>query len=142
MAVRILLADDHEVMREGLHALLFRDGNFDVVANAANGDQAVAEAQRCMPDVVIMDINMPGKNGIEAAREILDLLPDIKILCLSMHRNSMCVRAAFEAGASGYLLKDCAVAEIATAIHTIMKGEKYLGDGLAALLDDMNGGNE
>lgn len=126
MSIRIILADDHEVMREGLRALLFRQPDFEVVSCVSNGKEALDEARRTMPDVIIMDIRMPEMDGIQATQELLRDLPDAKVLCLSMHHNAACVRSALAAGASGYLVKDCALTEIVDAVRMIHKGRQYL----------------
>lgn len=113
-------------MREGLHALLFRQPDFEVVACARNGREAIESARRTAPDVVIMDISMPEMDGIKATRALLEERPSAKVLTLSMHRNRACVHEALRAGAAGYLVKDCAVDEIVAAVRAVHRGETYL----------------
>ena len=112
MNTRILLADDHEIFRDGLRSLLEQQPGLRVVAEVEDGLQAVAAALKMKPDVAVMDLSMPGMNGIEATRRITETLPEVKVLCLSMHTDSAFVLAVLEAGASGYLVKDCALEEL------------------------------
>lgn len=133
MATTIILADDHKLMREGLKYLLEKQSDMDVVAEADNGRQALELTLEHQPDLVIMDVNMPELDGIEAAREILHKLPEIKILCLSMYSNRRFIEDMLKVGASGYLLKECAFKELIDAIHTVCRGETYLSPKIAGI---------
>ncbi len=124
--LRILLADDHKIIRDGLRSLLNAQNGMEVAAEAENGRAAVKLARKLKPDVIIMDISMPDLNGIEASRQIVEENPGAKIIALSMHVDRRYVVGMFEAGVSGYLLKDCAFEELSTAIHTVMKNQVYL----------------
>lgn len=126
MAVKIILADDHQVLREGIRSLLDKQTNMEVVAEAADGRTAVRLAREMNPDVVIMDIAMPDLNGIEATRQILSESPDIKIIVLSMHSDRRFVAEMLKAGASGYLLKNSAFQQLSNAIRTVLEGRNYL----------------
>ena len=117
--IRILLADDHTVMRNGLRLLLERQPNLTVVAEAADGREAVTMAAEQRPDVVIMDIAMPHLNGVEAARQIVNQSPDTAVAILSMHSDESYVIRSLKAGARAYLLKDSAEADLLEAIHAI-----------------------
>ncbi len=130
MSIRILLADDHKIMRDGLRSLLEKQSDMEVVAEAENGRTTVQLAQKLLPDVVIMDIAMPDLNGIEATRQIIATAPSVKVLALSMHSNRAFVTGMLSAGASGYLLKDSAFEELARAIRVIVMNQTYLGLGI------------
>jgi DNA-binding NarL/FixJ family response regulator len=129
--IRVLLADDHTVVRAGLRALVEKDGGIEVVAEADDGRQAVALALKMAPHVVLMDVSMPKLNGIEATRQITTARPDIKVLCLSMHVEEHFVGAALEAGARGYLLKDCHPDELVRAIRVVAGNQTYLAPAVA-----------
>lgn len=126
MSIKILIADDHSITREGLGALLDKEPGIILVAEADNGRAALKLARKHAPDVIVMDINMPGLNGIEAARQVLADTPNVKIIALSMHSDRSYVRGMLMAGASGYLLKSCAFEELASAIRTVMSGKTYI----------------
>jgi two-component system response regulator NreC len=132
--VRILLADDHTVMRAGLRLLLERHDNFEVVGEAADGREAVELAAEQKPDVVVMDVAMPHLNGVEAARQILSRNPDTAIVMLSMHSDESYVLRSLKAGARGYLLKDSAEADLIAAIQAIVEGRSFFSPGVRALL--------
>ncbi|MBC8423509.1 response regulator transcription factor [bacterium] len=137
MSITILLADDHQLLREGLRALLARQEDMDVVGEAVNGIQAFEMARKLDPDVVIMDINMPELNGIEAARKIDKHCRAVKVLALSVHRDQNFVMEMLRAGASGYLLKDCALDELVLAIRMVMEGKYYLSPAITGtVLED------
>ncbi len=133
-SVRVLLADDHQLFLEGLRALLGEQPGIVVVGEAANGRQAVAAARNLEPQIVVMDLSMPGMNGIEATRRIVRELPDVKVICLSMHSEARFVEAALEAGAAGYLLKDCASDELLSAVETVSAGKTYISPSIAGLV--------
>jgi RNA polymerase sigma factor (sigma-70 family) len=125
--IRLLLADDHAVMRDGLAALFAGDLGVEVLALAEDGHQAVRLAREHRPDVVVMDMAMPRLNGLEAAKQIREHLPATRILMLSMHSTLEHIQQAFNAGATGYVLKESAVAEIRSAIEQVHAGRTFLG---------------
>ena len=131
MSTKILLADDHKIVRDGLRSLIEKQPGMAVVAEAENGRAAVKLARRLKPGVIIMDLNMPDLNGIDAARQIVAELPGTKIIVLSMHADKQFVVGALQAGASGYLLKDCAFEELARALQTVLKHQTYLSPEIA-----------
>ncbi len=134
---RILLADDHTVVRKGIRMILSAQPDLEVVAEAKNGLEAVAEAERTQPDVVIMDVNMEGLNGIEGARRIGDVCPRARVLALSMHRDAVYVREMLRAGAKGYLVKDADDDALLDAVRAVARGEAYLSPSVAdAVLTD------
>jgi len=126
-----LIADDHRIMREGLRSLLERSGNFECIAEADDGHQAVKLALELRPDIVIMDIAMPNLNGIEATRQIKSELPEVEVVVLSMHATRNYVMQVLQAGASAYLLKDSAFEELSTALLAISRGGMYLSPAIA-----------
>ena len=136
MSIRVLLADDHKITRQGLRSLLEKQKDVEVVAEAENGRTAVRLAAELAPDVVIMDITMPDLNGIEAARQILSESPDIKIIALSMHSDTLFVTEMLKSGAAGYLLKDCAFEELARAIKTVVENKTYLSPSISGIVVD------
>ena len=137
MSTRILLADDHKIVREGLRALLEKEPDIDVIAEAENGRMAIHLVRELSPDVVILDIAMPDLNGIEAARRIVGEYPRVKVIALSMHSDRRFVLEMLKAGASGYLLKDCAFEELPRAIRAVVANERYLCTKIAGVvLDD------
>ena len=129
--INVLLADDHAVVRDGLRALLESQGDIKVVGVAADGPEAVACAQKLDSDVIVMDINMPGLNGIDACRRICERKPESRVLMLSMHGTSEHIYQALRAGARGYLLKESAGAEVVRAVRTLAAGRRYLGEKIA-----------
>jgi DNA-binding NarL/FixJ family response regulator len=132
--IRILIADDHPPFRDGLRALLLSAPDIEVVGEAAAGDQAIELAAALQPDVILMDINMPGVNGIEATRRILHTSPHISILVFTMFDDEDSVFAALRAGARGYLLKGALKAEILRAIRGVGSGEAIFGPAIAKRL--------
>ncbi|HNT43393.1 MAG TPA: response regulator transcription factor [Syntrophorhabdaceae bacterium] len=126
MKIRIVVADDHKIMREGLKALIDKQPDMEVAAEAQDGLTATRLARKLLPHVIIMDIGMPEMNGIDATREIVAENKDVKIIALSMHSDRRFVLEMLKAGASGYLLKDSAFEELVTAVHTVMTGQSYL----------------
>jgi two-component system, NarL family, response regulator NreC len=131
MNTRIVLADDHKIVRQGLRSLLESDKNFEVVAEAENGLTAVRLTKELLPDLVIMDVTMPDINGIEATRQIKTSCPNVKVISLSMHSDKRFVMEMLDAGASGYLLKDCALDELANAIKAVISDQVYVSPTLA-----------
>lgn len=126
MTIKIILADDHKIIREGLRALLEKNPKMEVVAEAQDGLTTVNLAKKILPDIVIMDIGMPDMNGIDATRQIILETRNIKVIALSMHSDRRFVLQMLKAGASGYLLKDSAFEELELAIQTVMTGQPYL----------------
>ncbi len=131
MAFRIILADDHKIVREGLASLLQAENDMELVGEAEEGRQAVSLADKLRPDVVILDISMPGLNGMEAARQMLASRPELKVVALSMHRDARYVVGMLKAGARGYLLKECAYEELTQAVRTVLEGRTYLSPEVA-----------
>jgi DNA-binding NarL/FixJ family response regulator len=125
---RLLLADDHAILLEGLKALLAAE--FEVVATASDGRDLLDSAQRHRPDIIVLDISMPGLNGIEAARLLRQSNPDAKLIILTMHADLSFVRAALDAGVCGYILKQSAATELATALHEVERGRSYISSRL------------
>jgi DNA-binding NarL/FixJ family response regulator len=125
-ALRLLLVDDHAIVREGLRALLGQSEDLSIVGEAANGTDAVAEARRLRPDVVLMDLKMPGLPAADAIRAIRAFEPRTHVLVLTSYAEEPQVAAVLEAGALGYVLKDVAAAELASAIATVARGEPWL----------------
>jgi DNA-binding NarL/FixJ family response regulator len=121
---KVVLADDHTVVMEGLRKLL--EPHFEIVGTAADGRELVSSAGRIKPDVVLLDISMPGLNGIEAALQLRKDLPGAKIVFLTMHSDPVYLKGALRAGARGYVLKECAAAELVEAIHRVLRGETYI----------------
>ena len=134
MTIKILLADDHRIMRDGLCALLKNEPDIEVVAEGDNGREAVEMSRKLKPNVVVMDMSMPGLNGVEATRQILALNDNVKVLVLSMHADKRFVIGALSAGASGYVLKDCAFEELVRAIHTVAVNQTYLSPSIADIV--------
>ncbi len=135
MTIRILLADDHQILRDGLRTLLTSAGH-EVVGQATNGREAVALAKKLTPDLVVMDVAMPELNGIEATRQLRRDHDRTRVIALSMHSDASFVGRALEAGATGYLLKDCAFDELATAVTEVMRGGVYLSPGITGVVVD------
>jgi len=137
MSVRIVLADDHRILREGVRALLEREADLEVVGEASDGREVLSLAADLSPDVVVMDIAMPGLNGIEATEQLTRKKPGTKVLALSMHSDKRFVARMLSAGASGYLLKDCAFKELAQAVRAVASGQTYLSPEVAgAVVED------
>jgi two-component system, NarL family, response regulator NreC len=136
MSIRILLADDHTVVRDGLRALLEKQPDMEVVAEAADGRDSVSLAEEHSPDVVIMDIAMPNMNGIEATRRILAANPRTAVVILSMHQDESYVLRSLKAGAKGYLLKDSLRADVIDAIRSVAQGRSFLTRKVSRLLQE------
>lgn len=134
---RVLLADDHKILRQGLRTLLEQEEDIDVVGEAGNGRASVKLAGELAPDVVIMDVAMPDLNGIDATRRITEADPGARVLALSMHSDGRYVKGMLQAGARGYILKDCASEELTRAIRTVMAGQVYVSPGVTgAIVND------
>ena len=134
MTIRVLLADDDALLRAGLAVVLSTDSDLDVVAEAADGLQAVDQCRRHAPDVVLMDVRMPGIDGIEATRRIVAILPDTKVLILTTFQYDEYVWGALRAGASGFLLKRASPERLLDAIHTVATGEALLDPAVTRTL--------
>jgi DNA-binding NarL/FixJ family response regulator len=131
MVIRVLLADDHGVLRDGVQRLLEVHSDIKVVSMVSDGLEAVEMAGRLRPDVVVMDITMPGLSGIDATRAMVEKLPEIGVVMLSMHSTVELVRQALLAGARGYLLKESAGREVESAVRAVAAGRRFLGAGIA-----------
>lgn len=122
--IRVLIADDHAVVREGVRHVLAVEHGFDVVGEAANGDEAARMAELLSPDVVVLDLSMPGTSGLDAARRISDRVPGARVLILSIHDHAEYVQQSARAGAQGYLRKDSSPAQLRNAIRAVHAGER------------------
>ena len=131
---RVLVADDHAMIRKGLISILRPHEEFEIVEEAADGNEAVEKALQTRPDVVVLDLSMPRLNGLEATRRIHKALPSTRILILTMHDDEEYVLRTVRAGASGYMVKDGAVAELVTAIRALAAGQGYFGPQAAKAL--------
>ena len=134
MSIRTVIVDDHAVVRSGLRLVLEREKDIEVVAEAADARNAVFETRAHRPDVILLDVVMPGRSGIEAIPDLLEESPESKVLVLSMQDDPAYVREAFGAGASGYVLKEAADAEVVAAVREVAKGERYVHPALGARL--------
>ena len=131
MSIKIILADDHRLFREGLRALLEKEADFEVVGEAGNGRTALELAAELRPDVVVMDISMPDLNGMEATRQIIQCVANTKVVGLSIHSDKRFVEGMLKAGASGYLLKDSTHKELAQAVRAAIADQTYLSPAIA-----------
>jgi len=134
--LRILLADDHTVVRQGLRKVLEESPDWEVVAEAGDGREAVRHAEELKPDVAIIDITMPLLNGIEATRQILKRSPSTRVLVLTMHSDEAYVNQILQAGATGYLLKDSADVDLISAVDAVSQGKPFFSPGIARLMPD------
>jgi DNA-binding NarL/FixJ family response regulator len=128
--LRILLVDDHEVVRLGLKALIGRQAEFEVIGEAGQADEAIEKARVHRPDVIVMDVRLPGKSGIEATREIVQLLPDTKVIILTSYADDELLMDAIEAGAAGYVLKQIGSDALLKALTSVARGESLLDPAL------------
>jgi DNA-binding NarL/FixJ family response regulator len=131
MQTRIIIADDHQLFRQGLRSLIERQAGMVVIGEAADGREAITLALQESPDLMIIDITMPNLNGIEATRQILLNNKSTKVIGLSIHSKTRFVSELLRAGALGYILKDCALEELLTAVHTVLQGKMYLSPDIA-----------
>lgn len=136
MTLRVLLADDHPVVRGGLRGLLGTIDGFEVVGEAVDGESAVRQAEHLRPDVVLMDVRMPGMGGVEATRQIRARTPEVAVLVLTMFDDDATVFTAMQAGACGYLLKGAEQDDIVGAIRAVVAGQAVFGPGIASRLLD------
>ena len=131
MAIRVLLADDHTVIRDGLRFLLEAEGDITVVGDAANGRQAVDQVQKLRPNVVIMDIAMPRLNGIDATHQVFESCPSTKVVILSMYSSAEHISRSLQAGARGYVVKESVGKELVEAVRSVNAGRLYLSQRIA-----------
>jgi DNA-binding NarL/FixJ family response regulator len=129
--VRIVLAEDHTILREGLRALLSADAKFEIVGEAADGRQAVRTVEKLGPDLVMMDLSMPRMTGMDAIREIKKRYPETKIIALTVHKTEEYLRTTLQAGANAYVLKDATRDELLMAIENVLQGKTYLSPGVS-----------
>lgn len=134
MTIRILIADNHTLFSQGLRSLAEQQPDFEVVGEAADGRDAVTSARALRPDVVLMDVVMPGLNGLDATRQIRQEVPEARVLALSMHTDKRYVLGMLEAGASGYLAKDSPFDDVARALRAVAAGHVYLAPSIAGLV--------
>ena len=135
--IRILLADDHAMVRQGFRMILSSQPDMEIVGEAGNGREAVEQAEKLQPDIVVMDVAMPELNGIEATRRLATSSPRTRVLALSMHKDSVYVREILRAGARGYLLKDSIGSDLLAAVRAVARGEGYLSPAVSeAVLSD------
>ena len=134
MTMQIIIADDHRIVREGLAAMLAADPGIEIVGECGNGRETVTMARKLQPDLILMDISMPDLNGVDATRKIVELGNNTKVLALSSHSDEQFVKGMLQAGASGYLLKECAGKELILAIRTIRRGRVYVSPEVAGLI--------
>jgi two-component system, NarL family, response regulator NreC len=132
--IRVLVVDDHAVVRSGLRRVLDAEDDIETVGEASTADRAIFEAMEHKPDVVLMDVTMPSGSGVDALPALLQSVPDTRVLMLSMHDDPAYVRAAFDAGASGYVLKEAADSEVVAAVRAVASGENYVHPALGAKL--------
>lgn len=136
MKINIILADDHHVIRQGLRLLIEREKDLWVVGEADSGWSALSAVKEVHPDLVVMDVSMPELNGMEATRKILSEAPDTKVLALSMYSDRRFVEGMFQAGVSGYILKNCIAKELVSAIRLVAKGQVYISPDIAGTILD------
>jgi two-component system response regulator NreC len=137
--IRILIADDHGVLRAGLRALLDGEPDLKAVGEATNGQEVLRLAGEIHPDVVLLDISMPGPGGIEVTRELKASLPEVRVLVLTAHEDEVLLRGAIQAGASGYIIKRAIEPELINAIHAVWRGDIYVHPTMTrALLQDID----
>jgi two-component system response regulator NreC len=134
MSIRILIVDDHGVLRAGLKALLSAEPDFEVVQDASNGTDALRLAADLNPDIVLLDMSMPGPNGIEVTRQLKKTLPEIRILILTVHEDEVMLQEAIQAGASGYILKRAVESELIDAIQAVWRGDLYVHPAMTRAL--------
>jgi two-component system invasion response regulator UvrY len=134
VTIRVLLVDDHELVRTGIRRLLEDFDDIEIIAEAENGEEAINLVRQDKPDVILMDVNMPGIGGLEATRKLLQIHDDMKIIVVTMHVEEPFPTRLLKAGATGYLTKGCAVTEIVDAIRTVHKGKRFIGSDVAQQL--------
>ena len=127
----IVIAEDYTILREGLRALISSNPDFEVVAEAGDGQEAINFVEKLKPDLVLMDLSMPRMNGMDAIREIRKRVPETKVVVLTMHKTEEHILAAFKAGADGYVLKDATHGELMMAAKNVLSGKRYLSPGIS-----------
>lgn len=132
--IRVFLADDHLILREGIRSLLGKVSDIEVVGEAGEGGETVAKVEQLVPDVVLMDITMPGMSGLEATKQIKRKYPQVKVLILTIHETSQYLSQMLQAGASGYVVKTTAASELISAIRTVHQGDVYLYPSITRML--------
>ena len=133
---RVIIVDDHSILQHGLCSSLEMEKDIQIVGQAESGHEAIKMADQLEPDLVIMDVSMPGLNGMEATKQILKIHPHIKVLGLSMHTEKIYVSGMMEAGASGYILKSCSFKELLSGIHTVLSGRIFFCREVMHLIDN------
>jgi DNA-binding NarL/FixJ family response regulator len=133
VTVRVLLVDDHEVVRRGLRFLLLSQSKYEICGEAVDGEEALEKAQQLKPDVILMDVSMPKRNGLDATRLIRSMLPDSEVLILSQHESPEMVRQAFKAGARGYVVKSSIAKDLPTALDTVGRHEPFFDPAIPEL---------
>ncbi|MEM6900281.1 MAG: response regulator transcription factor [Pseudomonadota bacterium] len=134
MPATVVLVDDHRIVREGLRTVLAGETDIDVVGEAENGRDSIALVRKLKPSIIVMDVSMPDLNGMDATQKILQACVDTRILALSGHQDEVFVKGMLKAGASGYLLKDCASEELLVAIRTLSRGGMYISPAVASVV--------
>ncbi len=135
MAIKVFIVDDHYMVIEGIHSMLINEKSVEWMGHAMNADSCMAFLQNQQPEVILMDINLPGKSGVELCAEVLSLYPSIKVLGLSTFNQLSFIEKMIESGASGYLLKNASRDEITKAIEGVVRGEKYFSNDVSNLLE-------
>ena len=146
MSIRIVIADDHRILREGIARMLADQAEFDIVGEAETGHDAIAQASRLLPDVILMDVSMPELNGVDAVARLRRLAPGTAVLAMSMHVDHSVVKRMLAAGASGYLVKGCGLGELCEALNATAHGKMYLSpelpqETIRESLDDLRRAN-
>ncbi len=136
MSIKIMIVDEHKILREGLSTLIAKQPNMEIIGEATDGREALELVNKLSPDIILMDVTMPNLSGIEATRKIKSKNSDIEIIALSLHSDRRYVLGMIDAGASGYLLKECAFDELVRAINTVKNGKKYLSPEISSILID------
>ena len=134
MTIKVLIADDHQLFREGLVNLISSAPDIEVIGEAKDGLEATKKAKKLKPDLILIDIGMPNMNGIEATKSIKRDDPGIKIIAVSMHSDRQFVKGVLEAGADGYLLKNCTYRQLIDAVQSVVSGKKYLSDDITEMV--------
>ncbi len=132
--IRVFLADDHQLFREGIRSLLSRAPDIEVVGEAGDGQDAVAQVKTLVPDVVLMDISMPGMNGLEAAAQMKETTPSAKVLILTVHESNQYVSQMLQVGAAGYVVKSVSSSELVSAVRAVQQGNVYLYPSIAKMI--------
>lgn len=129
--IKIILADDHDLVRTGIRRILEDEASFSIIAEARTGDEAVKLSRKHLPDVVLMDVNMPGMDGVDATKIIARMKEDVRVLCLSMYKDEPVPSKVMSAGAFGFITKDAAPKEMIAAVYKVASGQKYLTADIA-----------